>query len=281
VLQWLSFIGLFFSKCNLHSPILNFNSIGKEALKGLEHYLPAPLTAPKKITTRPVTFNLLAAAVELKNSFRAQAFHLPADRLKLFYVRIPKSGSTSIASEMLKLILPELKDKNLTPTQVNFLTDAWINPDIHSLKSFTGFTVVRHPLERLASVYRDIFDPYDNKPFLYQNYLGGILHKNLSFDDFVLRISRIPDRLKDQHFRPQYLFLEPYQRITCPFRILKLEHSDEIAAFMQTYGMGFPHLHKSRPYNPADYYSEKSLWLAQKVYTKDFKLFGYEQKLPR
>jgi hypothetical protein len=280
VLHWLSFIGLFLSKSNLHSPIHHFNISRNEALKGFEPYLPTPLIAPKRVTVHPVIFNLLATASQLKKSFRTEACHLPAGRYKLFYVRIPKSGSTSIASEMLKLILPELKDKNLTPTQVNFLTDAWINPDIHSLKSFTGFTVVRHPLERLASVYRDIFDPYDNKPFLYQNYLGGILHKNLSFDDFVLRISRIPDRLKDQHFRPQYLFLEPYQRSDRPVRILKLEHPEEIQAFMQTYGMRFPHLNKNKPYNPADYYTRKSRSLAQKVYTQDFKLFGYEQNFP-
>ncbi len=277
MLTWVSFIGLFLGKCRLHSPILDFNARRYEALKGLESFLPDPLKSTEKITAHPVWFNLIAAAALIKNSFSSKGGHLIADQRKLFYVRIPKSGSTSIASQMLKLILPDLKDESCSPTQLNYLVDAWLKHEVHTLQNSQGFTVVRHPLERLASVYHDIFTDDHEKPFLYQNYLGGILPRDLSFEAFVSRISRIPDRLKDQHFKPQHLFLKPYLQHGIPVKIFRLEYPEEIASFMKTQGLNLPHLHQGSPYNPADYYTDKSISLAQKMYTQDFKLFGYEQ----
>lgn len=180
---------------------------------------------------------------------------------------------------LLELIHPELKKLALDPLQVNFLADTWLQ-NVHAPESgHTGFSVVRNPLARLVSVYREIFEKESPYPFIYQNYLGGILPKNLSFESFVMRISEIPDYLKDQHFTPQHQFLKPYQRMGHDIKIFKLEDSIPLQNFLSNIGMELPHLNKGNVSDYSRYYSQKSLETAWKMYAHDFELFDYEHKL--
>lgn len=277
--NWFSFLWLFSTTCNLREHRLDFAAWRAESLKGLEHLLPEPhqiTSTDKGLSKNPVLFNLLASASQVKNSFKEEGGHLHSTQHKLFYIRIPKAASTSISSQMLALINPKTKHELLSPTQLNFITDAWLKTEINEVNQHIGFTVVRNPLERLVSVYKDIFLNTDEKPFIYQNYLGGILPKNLSFDEFVNRISRIPDRLKDQHFKPQHLFVRPYLKKGIDVKIFKLEKPELIMEFMAGYGMDFPHINKSSSTDYMDLYSTKTLKIVQNMYVHDFKLYDYE-----
>lgn len=218
----------------------------------------------------------MATGALFNSAMKSSPNFLAAEKQKLFYVRIPKAASTSVSYEMLGLIKPEIKSVTLSDVQINFLADAWSRKEFHNLKQYSGFTIVRHPLARLVSVYRDIFKREGN-PFIYQNYLGGILTKKLSFDEFISRINRIPHWLKDQHFKPQYLFLQPFKK-TSQLHVFKLENPEQVSGFVSRYGLEFQHLNKSTPYDYLDYYSRESLSMAKKMYIHDFELFGYEQK---
>lgn len=278
----INFLRLLIKNSNLRNKPLDFHTLRTETLKGIEQYLPysySQVPTRKWILMNPVLFNIFATAAQIKNSFKERPGHLSATEQKLFYVRIPKAASTSIASEMLGLSTPELKSKSLTPAQLNFLTDAWLQSELNAVKNHIGFTVVRNPLERLVSVYHDIFESGSEKPFIYQNYLGGILVKDISFEEFVSRISRVPDRLKDQHFKPQHLFIQPYKKQGINIMVFKLEEPGSIQEFLSTFNLNLNHINRGMKYDHRQYYSENTLNAALKMYIHDFELFGYEQKL--
>ncbi len=278
-----SFVTLLISKNNLNLKPLDFHSWRKESLTGLEHFLPQPLGPPptvKWFNHNTSLTNLVGAAAFVKNSYQKVAGHLLAPQQKLFYVRISKAASTSMGSEMLNLIKPDLKNESLTPVQINFLVDAWLQTSIdEDLKTFKGFTVVRNPFERLISVYRDFFEQGTDKPFIYQNYLGGILHRTLSFDEFIERISRIPDRFKDQHFKPQHLFIYPYTKAGLNAQVFKLEEPLLLQNFLSSYGIKLLHLNQGM-IKPEFTCTASTANRIRKMYAFDFEVYGYDQNLP-
>ncbi|MBX2967184.1 MAG: sulfotransferase family 2 domain-containing protein [Cyclobacteriaceae bacterium] len=278
----LSFASLLLSKSNLQAERLDFHQWRMESLKGLEQFLPRPLQSPRVSAWLPrnkTAVNLLSAAAHIKSSYGTRYGHLSVPEQKLFYVRIPKAASTSIAFELLTKIKPALKTESLNPTQINFLADAWLNTTLsHDAHHFTGFTIVRHPVSRLFSVYRDFFQRDAGKPFIYQNYLGGILPQTLSFDEFVERISRIPNRFKDQHFKPQHLFIKPYRKKGISIQVFKLEEPEKLQQFLLPYNIALPHLNKSPETTPIPY-RESTLDTIKKMYAFDFKVYEYDHNL--
>lgn len=267
----------------MNAPVLDFQKWRKVHQSEIKHLLPKPGNSlkPTKAGSRlrkyPFLFNLISLAAYYRYSSQPLTGHLSISKLKLYYIRIPKSGNTSISSEMLRQFIPEIKSENFTSTQINLLTDAWLQHDLSVLQEFTGFTVVRNPLHRLVSVYHDIFEQDRSEIFIYQNYLGGILTKDLSFKEFVKRIVNIPDRLKDQHFKPQHLFLDAYFEQNLKPTVFKLEQPEILIDFLKPYGLNLVHLNKTSDYHYPDYYDSETLELAIKMYTLDFKMFDYEQ----
>ena len=69
--------------------------------------------------------------------------------------------------------------------------------------SYFSFAIVRDPYERLASCYRAKFNKVDESKFMFSNYLFGYLKNDDSFDEFVRKVSKIPDILCDRHFKAQ------------------------------------------------------------------------------
>ncbi|HRJ31693.1 MAG TPA: sulfotransferase family 2 domain-containing protein [Cyclobacteriaceae bacterium] len=276
----ISLAALVISKSKWSAEPLDFYSWRKTNLAGLENFLPVPLGQPSqanRFSRYPVLTNLIGTAAFVKGAYQKKAGHLIAHHQKLFYVRIPKAASTSLGSEILKLITPDLKTETLTSAQLNFLADAWLQTSLSEpLKTFNGFTVVRNPVDRITSVYRDFFAPDSTKPFIYQNYLGGILPKTLSFDEFIDRINRIPDRFKDQHFKPQHLFVKPYQTKGINIRVFKLEEPGPLQQFLQPFGIILPHLNKSPQTTPVSI-RENTLNTIKKMYAFDFEVYGYDQ----
>lgn len=222
--------------------------------------------------TKSSIHNLIAQLAFIKSSFRKKGGHLSVENLS--YIRIPKSANTSVSYAMLVKKYPALKAQNPDEARINFLADV----NLHAAREAgheTFFTVVRNPFARLVSVYRDFFET-NRAEFIYAGYLFGILPQKISFAEFVNRISRIPDRLKDQHFKPQHLFIEPYESKGISIKSFQLEESPELESFLKEHRMELTHRNKSAvTYDYTQYYSPYVLRQVFEIYECDIKKFGY------
>lgn len=249
----------------------NFNSTRAKSLENLQEFIPEINAIGNKKSS---TSNLLAQAAFIQSSFRKKGGHLTVQNLG--YIRIPKSANTSVSYAMLVKKYPPLKERNPDETQINFLAD--VNLRIAKESGIeTFFTVVRNPFARLVSVYRDFFET-NRAEFIYADYLFGILSQTISFAEFVSRISRIPDRLKDQHFKPQHLFVEPYENKGLAVKIFQLETPSALESFLEEHGMELSHRNKSpEAYDYAQYYNPYLLQQVFEIYETDIQKFGYSQ----
>lgn len=259
----------------------NFNALREEALKELQEFIPDQPS--RAITQRggttsspdvsPIYQNFKAQSAFIKNSLKIRGGHLTFKNLS--YIRIPKSASTSMCQELLEKKYPTLTQKKISGKEINFLTD--VNLEVKATGSSIFFTIVRNPFSRLVSVYRDFFENKDH--YIYRDYLFGILPQQLTFSEFINRISSIPDRLKDQHIRPQHSFLEYYRRKKLEIKIFKLEESEKLNQFLNQQGMKFPHVNKSDVhYDYRSYYDAVLLQKVHELYQIDVEKFGYQEE---
>jgi hypothetical protein len=100
----------------------------------------------------------------------------------------------------------------------------------------------------------------------------------MSFAEFVNCITCIPDRLKDQHFRPQYLFLEPYEGIGIHVKVFRLEERLQLKSFLNDQRMELTHRNKSEDaYDYAQYYNVKLVQQVYNIYQTDIDKYGYKE----
>jgi hypothetical protein len=245
----------------------------------LRMFIPANYTPRIKKQAAPsVLNNYIIQAAFFKKSLRVIGGHLTLQNKSLSYIRIPKSANTSLSFAFLEKIYPTLTNYELTDTQINYITERNLNYEGNKKDSSnTYFTVVRNPFSRIVSVYRDFFE--GNHPdFIYHDYLFGVINKQVSFDEFLKRVAKIPDFLKDQHIRPQHLFLKYYQYQNSKIHVFKLEDTESIQQFLKPYEIHVPHRNQSASYELASYYTPTSLKLANSIYKKDIELFGFESQ---
>lgn len=145
--------------------------------------------------------------------------------------------------------------------------------------SYFTFAIVRNPYERLASCYRAKFNKEDESQFMFKNYLFGYLKNDDTFDEFVRKVSKIPDRICDRHFKSQHKlvfasgeeldYIGKFENLPTDF--------DEIR---NKYGFDhLPLLNKSTGKTAVDLFSEKSRKLAKKRYKRDFEMFSYSTQM--
>jgi Sulfotransferase family len=277
--KYLQLTALIFTHGTLRSSGQNFNQNRAKSLETLTEFIPLKSTGnalePKSDPGKKSSgINLLAQAAFIKSAFRNSGGHLSVDSLA--YIRIPKSANTSMSYAMLSKQYQTLPQNHLDETQINFLTDVHLKT-VHEAGTEMFFTVVRNPFARLVSVYRDFFET-DHKEFIYGDYLFGVLPQTLSFTEFIDRISRIPDRLKDPHLKPQHLFISPYDKKGITVKIFKLEDTAELKLFLTEHGMMLTHQNKSaEAYNYISYYTPQSLIQAYEICKLDVEQFGYRQ----
>ncbi len=274
MLQLPAFIALLFRHGTLFPRAPLYRQLRKRYLHGLDAYLPKGETFG--FDSDPPS-NWLSFVAWVKYSVYRTGGHLVHPDKVLYYIRIPKCGNTSLSKALLRARFPDLPDLNAT--QINFLSDAWIEQriDERKLKQATGFTVVRHPLQRLVSVYRDFFEYPRDDFFIYHGYLFNILEQQISFEEFVKRISKIPLPLLDPHLRPQYFFLRPYHRKKIKVKVFKLEEADALHEFLRENNMTLYHENRSAAnYDYRDYFTSSLKRRALRVYADDCEVFGYE-----
>lgn len=247
----------------------NFNQTRQRSLKELQEFIPS---IDSHRLSRGTTNSIIAQAAFIKNSFQRKGGHLSAGQLS--YIRIPKSASTSMSAALLEKIYPTLSQRKLNEVQINFLTDVTLQVRPEDVNK-TYFTIVRNPFSRLVSVYRDFYENKDSY-FIYRDYLFGILPQSLTFSEFVDRIFCIPDRLKDQHIKPQHLFLQYYEKQNISVNVFKLEDPEKLNAFLKEHSLQLPHLNKSQVgYDYRQYYIPALLKKVSTLYQSDLEKFGY------
>lgn len=141
--------------------------------------------------------------------------------------------------------------------------------------SYFSFAIVRDPYERLASCYRAKFNKVDESKFMFSNYLFGFLKNDDSFEEFVRKVSKIPDILCDRHFKAQNKivfasgkkmdFIGKFENLPSDFEEIRERYD-----FAE-----LPMLNKSTGRTASDLFSDETRALASKRYEKDFELFGY------
>lgn len=272
--KYLQLAALIFRYGSLKGSGRDFNRDRAESLERLQEFVPKKQAIKTQSDQKKPGSNVSAQAAFIKSAFTMRGGHLCT--ANLCYIRIPKAANTSIGYEMLLKKYPDLKNKEVDETQINFLSDVNLHV-VQEAGTETFFTVVRNPFARLVSVYRDFFET-NTEHFIYQDYLFGILKQKMSFEQFVTRISRIPDRLKDQHLKPQYLFMEPYERKGITVKVLQLEERQNLKQFMNEHGMELGHRNKStEPYDYTSYYNSRLIEAVYGIYAKDIKKLGYTQ----
>lgn len=281
LINCLKLVALVLQRGKIRPRGVDFTSRRRETLQNLTDFVPRErwrAEEPAQSVRTSWLSGLSGQAAFLKESLTLRGGHLAAaSRDKLCYVRIPRAASTSLSYAMLASRYPALGEISLSPEQINFLTDANLDVTIAEAdKKATYFTVVRNPLSRIVSVYRQFFE-HPSTSFLYEDYLFGILKKGFSFGEFVKTLEKIPTVFMDQHIRPQHRFLSFYEDRNVDVKIFKLEEPEPLRNFLTGRGLHLQPLNPSDAgYDYHDYYDHELFKTVHKMYISDVIRFGYQ-----
>lgn len=192
----------------------------------------------------------------------------PAHRL--IYVRVPKSGNTSIARAIPHGERTRIYTRSL----------------VHEYADWTLFSFVRNPYARLVSTY---CQKINADPVTHDNIVRGVhrgflkrglpMFAGMSFEEFAEVACGYDDAATEKHLKSQtYHLYRKGQRY--PDYIGRLENMDrDWARLAVPLGLdhSLPHLNRSRHRHWREFYRDPSL--RQRVadrYANDFENFGYD-----
>jgi len=225
-------------------------------------------------------------------------------KYKLAWCKVPKAGSTTWVYNMLMLAESQLVNNSSTTSSGRKLSSTDLSSSQSSLseddlmhvelrrhypvpknlkeveKQALTFHVVRHPLERLLSAFRDKLESGNNTHY-YQTY------GKVSWSQFVsLVLSTSPEQL-DEHWRPISLLCSPC--ITWA-QIIRMEHFAEDSEFLLArkklnlnLANSWRHKHggqgvRSKFELERSYYSKLTVSEVEglvQIYSRDFSLYNY------
>lgn len=197
------------------------------------------------------------------------------DNSELIFIPIAKNASSSIHAALFHY--PE----NITSQQEVHKMEELLTKNSLSKnqKKYTIFAYTRNPYERLVSCYEDKINN-KRQDFLYKDYFFGFLHQELSFEDFVNRISLIPHWLADRHFAPQYDLLFNKHTRTSNLLIYDINTLPESFVPFATKG-GFSNVSTYNK-NPQQkdwkkYYTDEIAEVVFNMYKNDFEYLKYDR----
>ena len=199
------------------------------------------------------------------------------DQHKLVYIRIPKSGSTSILGANDGIHTGRTcREIRMPLRQINRLDDSW-----------TVFSFVRNPWARLVSTYtQKAGDQSTSRRLVDGVYKGFIdlgipVRPRMSFQEFCEFVCDIPDADTDKHLRSQAYTLIRNDKQIIP-NIGKMERmNDDWKLFMHKAGLSLELPHRNQTNRKKVHYSSfyPNQALIQKVadrYADDIKYFDYD-----
>ncbi len=140
------------------------------------------------------------------------------------------------------------------------------------------FGFVRNPLDRLLSCYAQKIVFYERElgmhPLLWR--YGDTFNKDMTFAEFVVAVSRIPDRVSDIHFRSQHSFLYHRKKLMVDF-VGHFEQIEQDWNYLRVeYGLPeLTHQNRSQHVEYREAYTPELAAIAARRYAKDIELFGY------
>lgn len=204
---------------------------------------------------------------------------------KLVYLVTSKVACTSI-----KTVLGEAY--SITTQGDIHSPGLWANKMVRSLgpryKTYFKFSFVRNPFDRIVSCYRNRVLPKRGKHDVYYgsyfeiyyefNYIAKI-RGDMSFDEFVKSIVKVPHHLADRHFKSQYSVLYSNKQCKVDF-VGKYETLDEDWGYLANkfnFNTQLPRLNKSNQGKMYwEYYNPELIELVFNYYKDDILTFGYE-----
>ena len=197
-----------------------------------------------------------------------------APNKNLVYLNISKAAYSTIKASFLSEVVPDDYSVHNYLPPVRFFTP--------EEESYYKFTFVRNPFDRIVSCYESKYHTdktiYNKEKMDFDDYLFGYISENKGFDDFVYKITRIPDYLCDRHFLPQYCSIYRNDGSSRVDFVGKMENiAEEFKPIQEKYDLKELKVYNSsgeRDYR--DWYTLETAELIYKKYKKDFELFGYE-----
>lgn len=232
------------------------------------------------------------SAVLLENLKKAWRVRYPTGivchRFRFIFFPVPKAATSSIK----KLIaqMDDLPAEGNPHHDIRF-EEVWAK-NLGRYPGYRTFTVVRNPWDRLVSCFKDKiqgdlndrrygprvqvhegFDRY-NKVLRRQ-----IFRPDMTFEQFVRAVVRIPDAIADEHIRSQYkMFSRPGGGLLVE-RILKFEHlGEDMTDLLRELGadaFNVDHMHKSVRSAYREFYTDELAEITARHYRKDIRLLEY------
>ena len=223
------------------------------------------------------------------------------DTLGVVYIAIPKCANSSLKSAFIEnlyrchvmesKVRSSSRAKKYSPLVEQQIRTALVknnclvhrNDVLRRAADYTRFAVVRDPVDRLISCWRDkiaqrpITD-WRLKKGVHRGFdsFGNLFWAGMSFEEFVHSVSRIPNCRANPHFRSQASFLRDHRKRYLPSVIVRQERLrdalQEIPVLEEAF-RGLPW--KNQSSNQADIKSRISvdtLELLQRRYRRDYEL---------
>jgi hypothetical protein len=274
-----------FKKTSVDFEQTRINVLQKSPALALPHELAAKAglytRTRNALLKKPLPGFLITNLAYLKSTPSVHKQFFVSDRHKLVYLRIFKNASTSILKSMLPQLYEPVKDHALTDEQIDAVAHYVVRRSLTPLqKHYTMFAVVRNPFERTVSAYTDLFDPASDY-FSYEDFLGGIFRKDMSFKEFINTLAAVPDSLRGPHLASQHSMIKQAGGGKDNLMIFRLEtDKQQLADFLGSYGFTFGHQNKSkRTSDYKDYFDADTIKLVASIYKDDFDAFQIDTKL--
>lgn len=200
---------------------------------------------------------------------------------KVAYVEIYKSCSSSI----LKALFPEVSSNDARQLHEYANKRAIYDPKSIDNRHYK-FCFVRNPFDRLVSCYIDKIENSVKKTgrnYFYRPgyrlllfFFGVTIKKDMSFDDFVRFVVKVPDFLVDGHFKSQYSIIKDHN----VNYIGKYENlGTDWAKLAGAHDLGpLPHINQTSKKKLTKFYLSKDILdMAYEYYKDDVRFFDYEE----
>ena len=207
------------------------------------------------------------------------------NELRCIYMPVPKAGTKSIKQSFADYLYKSNSDARFNTSETN--TKGLPFNKISKSKAeklrddLFVFSFVRNPFKRILSCYFDKI----RKKTTYKGFLryNDQFYSEMSFEEFVRKISDIPDSDADQHFRSQSQFLMGENHKLIPHFTGKLEQFEDdfrkVAERLNCETLQLQHINKSKAkkINYENYFTPEIKQLIFKRYQTDFNIFNYTQ----
>jgi len=138
-----------------------------------------------------------------------------------------------------------------------------------------SFSVIRNPYDRLVSLWADMLNGPQKDDALNQNRTLQ-QWKDVSFDEFVRGVVKIPDKYMNPHVMPQHRLIGCTHGVRANWLILFEHLGNSWPVLQHMFGLpGLPHERKSEHWPWEEYYTPQLMQLVAKKYRQDFELGGW------